>query len=322
MRKTGIGLYGENGHQVSSKLVNHPAADLVAVAGFGDVALPGGVGDVRRYDSLDAMLSDRDVELVSLCSPFRSEQAAQSIACMKADKHVYAEKPCALTEDDLDAIMVTARETGMQFHEMAGTVVDQPYMAMREVVSSGAVGEVVQVLAQKSYPWHDRRPPDERIDGGLAMQVGIYIGRFVEHIAGQRIASICLEETRLGNPVPGSDCRRAASFLMTLENGGVASAICNYLNPMQQRVWGYEIVRVFGTEGMVESSSEGPTLRLVRLGEQPEDVDLTAPSKHYFDLFVDALQGKGDMPLSMEDELRPTRWVIRAKNAASRGQTA
>ena len=315
MSKTGVGLFGTNGHQVQQRLANHPKAKLVAVAAFGDVETPVAC---RRYDGLAELLADPKVQLVSLCSPLRADQAAHAIACMRAGKHVYAEKPCAMTEADLDAVMAASLKTGTRFHEMAGTVVEQPYMTMRKVVQSGVIGEVVQVLAQKSYPWHDARPGDERVDGGLAMQVGVYAARFVEHIAGVEIASIRLAETCLGNPHPGSACRRAAAFLMTLANGGVANGICNYLNPMCQRVWGYEALRIFGTQGMVESYPEGPRARLTLVGEEPRDLDISAPSLDYFDLFAEALTVGAPMPLTMDRELRPTRWVIRAKEEAAR----
>ncbi len=319
MTKTKIGLDGTNGHQVTNHLVNHPAAELVAVGAFGDAALPDAVGDVARYEDLDALLADERVELVSLCSPLRSEQAAHAIACMKAGKHVYAEKPCAMSEADLDAIITTARETGMQFHEMAGTVVDPIYRTMRAVVASGAIGEVVQVLAQKSYPWADWRPADENIDGGLALQVGVYIARFVEHIACVKIASMQSEETRLGNDVPGSECRRAVSFMMTLKNGGVASGVANYLNALKKQLWGYEVLRIFGTKGLVESQPEAGAVRLVLDGGEPEILVPSNLPGDYFDMFVSALQGGEPMPLSIEDELSPTRWVIRVKRGSDQG---
>lgn len=313
MTKIGVGLYGTRGHQVTNHLVNNPASELVAVGAFDDAKLPDGVGDVARYDDLEALLTDDRVELVSLCSPLRSGQAAHAIACMKAGKHVYAEKPCAMTEADLDAIIATARETGMQFHEMAGTVVDPIYRTMREAVASGAIGEVVQVLAQKSYPWASWRPGDENIDGGLGLQAGVYIARFVEHIAGVKIASMRSEETCLGNDVPDSECRRAVSFMMTLQNGGVASGVANYLNSLNKRLWGYEVLRIFGTEGLIESQPEQGVVRLVRTGEEPELLEASSQSGDYFDMFVSALQGGDPMPLSIEDETSPTRWVIRAR---------
>ncbi len=312
MKKIKVGLYGTNGHQIHGHLADHPRAELIAVAALDDASLPEDISGVRRYASLDAMLADGDVELVSLCSPLRSEQAGHAIACMRAGKHVYAEKPCAMIEADLDAVISTAHETGMQFHEMAGTAMEQPYRAMREAVAAGAIGRVVQVLAQKSYPWGDWRPADENVDGGLGMQVGVYVARFVEHVAGETLASLELRETTHGNP-RGDTCRMAVSFLGTLENGGLLSAVCNYLNPLEQQIWGYEILRIFGTEGVVESNADGQRARLLRIGEAPRELDVAAPSDDYFDLFVASLQDGVPMPFALEKELSPTRWVIRAR---------
>ncbi len=313
MEKIGIGLYGTNGHQIQNHLVNHAGAELVGVAAMDAAALPESLRGVPAYASLEELLSDDRIQLVSLCSPTRREQAAQAVACLRAGRHVYAEKPCAMTEDDLDAIIATSRRTGKRFHEMAGTVVDRPYGAMRQAVLGGDIGEVVQVFAQKSYPWMERRPANEDIDGGLARQVGIYVARFVEHIACRRIASIRLVETRHGNADPIGGSRMAVGLQMTLAGGGIASGICNYLNPMGKRIWGYEILRIFGTRGVVESDADTGVASVIPLDGVPRALDLAGLPRDYFDLFIDSLRDGASMPLSLEDELSPTRWVIRAK---------
>ena len=98
-----IGLYGTNGHQMHRALTRpHPwPAAPTAVAGF-----PADAVDALRADGaacavvpdLPALLARDDVDLVSLCSPRRADQAADAIACLRAGKHVYAEKPAARSE--------------------------------------------------------------------------------------------------------------------------------------------------------------------------------------------------------------------------------
>ena len=269
------------------------------------------------------MLRDGDVDVVSLCSPRRADQARDAIRCLEAGKHVYAEKPSAMTEPDLDAIIEAMRRTGRQYREMAGTCLEQPYRDMRRLVRSGTIGTVVQVLSQKSYPWHEHRPADEAMDGGLILQVGVYATRFVEHVAGERIAGIDAVETRLGNPNPSSACRMAVSMLMRLRNGGVASAVCNYLNPIGHVCWGYEIVRIFGTLGILESNAEGKRARLLLNGQPPVDLEPTEPSGCHFSLYLESLRGGPALPLTSEEELDATRWALRACAASrSRDDTA
>jgi predicted dehydrogenase len=311
-----IGLYGSNGHQIKNKLVNHPSAILHAVAGINPEILKDIEPAPRLYENLSAMLADREIELVSLCSPRRSEQAAEAIQCMEAGKHVYAEKPCAMTERELDLLIETSGRCKASFHEMAGTAFEQPYLALRELVASGTIGTVVQVLAQKSYPYVDNRPQDEDVDGGLLLQVGIHAARFVEHVAGVKIADIDAVETRLGNPKPGN-LRMAAAMSIRLENGGVASIISNYLNPRSFPSWGNETLRIFGTKGFVEAVDGGTRTRLV-LGEKDcGQIDIKEKSLDYFDMYIDSLLGKKEMPLSLEDELHPLRMLIRCREKLS-----
>lgn len=79
----GVGLHGFDGHQVHKHLVDHPFAGLVAVSGVKNSRedLPKDLMDaqVRIHPTLDDLLDDKDVYLVSLCSPRRDEQAAVTL---------------------------------------------------------------------------------------------------------------------------------------------------------------------------------------------------------------------------------------------------
>ncbi|MBL9198971.1 MAG: Gfo/Idh/MocA family oxidoreductase [Opitutaceae bacterium] len=317
-RRLGVGLYGANGHQLAAaKLADHPHARLVAAAGLPPARVPGGV---RRHDSLDALLADPAVEIVSLCSPRRADQARDAIRCLEAGRHVYAEKPAALTEADLDRILAAATRAGKQFHEMAGTAFSSHYAMMRRLVRDGAVGEVVQIHVQKSYRYGAARPQDEDIDGGMFLQAGIHAARLVEHVGGVRMRSLTGWETTFGKP-PGQDGagKSAAAAQAVLENGGLATITMNYLNPPGTTLpHGNESLRVFGTKGYVESIDGGQRMRLVTAGKITEPHEL-GPATDYFD-FVAAHLARGDpMPLTLDEELHPLRQLLRAKEALRAG---
>ncbi|MBE2205276.1 MAG: Gfo/Idh/MocA family oxidoreductase [Chthoniobacterales bacterium] len=316
-----VGLHGANGHQIHDRLVGHPLARLAAVSCFPEARLPENAEGLVRCSSLEELLSLPEITAVSLCSPRRADQARDAIAALRAGKHVLAEKPCAASEADLDAILQTSRETGRFFHEMAGTAFSQPYFAMRQIVADGRIGDVIQVIAEKSYPYYDGRPQDEAMDGGLIGQNAIHALRFVEHVAGVPITSIQAVETGAGNPVSGGGLVMAASLLMTLENGGVASISANYLNPSGTGVWSYESLRILGSEGMVESLAGGRHTRLV-IGDRgcgPLDVSESGPD--WLDHFFQEIAGTAVFPLPLERELSPTRWAIRAKHSIGIGRS-
>lgn len=311
-KRIAIALYGTNGHQLRpAALADHPHARLVAVAGVRERFVTDAA--VRRYASLDEILRDPEVQMVSLCSPRRADQARDAIRCLEAGKHVYAEKPSALSEKELDEILAAAERAGRQFHEMAGTAFVQPYREMRRLVRDGAVGEVIQVFVQKSYPHGASRPQDESIDGGLMLQVGIHATRMIEHVAGVRIQSITGLETSLGSPEPGEG-KMAAALQMRLENGGLATVIANYLNPPHLKPRGHETLRIFGRDGFIESVDGGLRTRLVTQTEVLP-VTVSSPSQNYFDLIVAHLATGSELPFTLEAELRPLRMLLRAKQA-------
>jgi predicted dehydrogenase len=323
MKQLRIGLYGTHGHQIHHALTPphaYPAA-LTAVAAFPDDTVEtmracGGACAV--VEDLASLLLRPDVDLVALCSPRRGDQAADAIACLRAGKHVYAEKPAALTEADLDAILAAAQASGRRFHEMSGSAFEQPWFALRETVRAGVIGTVVQIAAQKSYPWHDRRPRDEFLDGGLIRQCAIHAVRLIEQVGGIRVAEVDAMETTCGNPAGDGGLRMAAVLMARLENGGLASVTANYLNPTGFGRWGNEMLRVFGTNGMAEATDGGSRTRLVvgRDDRGPLDVSIKPPD--WLGSVVADCLGLEPMPLSLEEELHPLRVVIRADAAAKR----
>jgi predicted dehydrogenase len=310
-RKIGVGLFGGNGHQVHHLLEGCAWGEVVAHAAWD---APEGCG-IRR-NSLDELLADPAVELVSLCSPRRVDQPAHAIACLRAGKHVYAEKPAAFSDQALDEILAIADAEGREFHEMADTVFQQPFFALRECVRSGRIGTVVQVWAQKSYPANfDRRPQDEDVDGGLTRQAAIHAVRMIEHICGLRVNELDARETKLGNPLAG-ELRTASCLNMTLENGGLAAVVANYCNPRGFGRHGNDQVRVFGTKGIAEITDDGQRSRVVVGDEDLGPLDTSTAVESPFHTYLRKLLGLAEMPMSREEELHPLRVVSRAKAAA------
>ncbi|HUR56241.1 MAG TPA: Gfo/Idh/MocA family oxidoreductase [Opitutaceae bacterium] len=323
-KKLGIGLYGSNGHQLNAaKFANHANAQLVAIVGVRGTNWP---ESVKRYNSLDELIADPGVELVSLCSPRRADQARDAIRCLQAGKHVYAEKPSALTEAELDQVLAAAQRAGKEFHEMAGTVFAGNYAPIRKLVREGAVGEVIQVFVQKSYKYGQARPQDEAIDGGMFLQAGVHAVRMIEHAGGVRIKTITGWETTFGSPEKG-DGKIAGAVQIGLENGGTATIIINYLNPgLASQPHGNETLRVFGTQGFIESVDGGARTRLVTKDKAIEPLSREGSGAgDYFDFVAAHLVAGTPMPLAPEEELHPLRMLLRAKEkmrAEEKGRAA
>ena len=112
----------------------------------------------------------------------------------------------------------------------------------------------------------------------------------------------------------------AASLLARLERGGVASLVVNYLNVRPAGSWGNETLRIFGTQGFLESTDGGARTRLVLRDEDCGSLAPAEPSRDYLDLYLRHLLGESEMPLTVDEEVHPTRVLIRARAAPrSRG---
>lgn len=321
MQPIKLGFWGTDGHQIHNALNRYPQLQLIAA---GELApkiqeqLLARDPDLKICATFEDLLNVPGLEMVSLCSSLRSVQAQQAIDALAKNIHVYAEKPCATCEADLDRIMQAAAKSKGRFHEMAGTVFEQPYWAMKQIVASGAIGQVVQVLAQKSYPMHPGRPTRETVDGGLVAQNGVHAMRFVEHITGIKAANANAMQTSLGETRDDSDLQMACHITGQLANGGLYAIIANYLNPKGFGSWGNEMVRIFGTKGMIESTDAGTRTRLVVGDKDHGTLDTSTPSPDWLAMVIDDCRNLNAMPIDLETELHPTRMVLRARAAVQR----
>lgn len=100
--------------------------------------------------------------------------------------------------------------------------------------------------------------------------------RFVEHVAGVRATTIKAMHTNLGEVRPNSGLKMAATMIGGLENGGLFNIVANYLNPTGFGSWGNEMLRIFGTKGIIEAVDGGVRTRLIVGDEDRGPIDTAA----------------------------------------------
>ena len=142
-----IGVIGAGGRGRLSRYAHKPGegSRLVAAVDTVDAALeefkekygP----DVFLAKDYRELLARDDVEAVFVTTPdFLHEEHA--VAALEAGKHVYLEKPMAITIEGCDRILRTARERGLRLflgHNMRHAAFTRK---MKELIDSGAIGEV------------------------------------------------------------------------------------------------------------------------------------------------------------------------------------
>lgn len=95
--------------------------------------------DQRYYRDPLELIADPDVDAVAICSPAASH-ADLVVAAAQAGKHVFCEKPMALTLDDADRAVDAARTAGVALQVGFNRRFAVDFAAMRAAVDAGAVG--------------------------------------------------------------------------------------------------------------------------------------------------------------------------------------
>ncbi len=97
---------------------------------------------VRACERLEELLRDPSIDLVDLCLPphLHAEATLQALA---AGKHVFVEKPMALTTEDCDRMVEAARKAGKQL--LVGHVLPffPEYAEARRLIEEGRHGKVL-----------------------------------------------------------------------------------------------------------------------------------------------------------------------------------
>src|SRR5690349_7036660 len=119
------------------------AGDWRAIKGnFGPAGSMMDLSGIAKYEQLDAMLADPKIDVIDICLP-PAAHAAVAIAALKAGKHVFCEKPIALSTADAKRMVSAAQKAGKQL--MIGQVLPffPEYAFAYKTIQSGKYGRLL-----------------------------------------------------------------------------------------------------------------------------------------------------------------------------------
>src|SRR3989440_6982514 len=122
----------------------HPNANMYAICQRTREKLDA-IGDAfgveERYTDFKAVLKDRNVDLVHINSPI-PDHGWQSIAALKAGKHVACTVPMATSIEDCKKIVELTRKTGLKYMMMETVVYAREYLYIKELYDKGVLGKI------------------------------------------------------------------------------------------------------------------------------------------------------------------------------------
>ncbi len=122
----------------------HPNAEIVGVCRRNKAELDKTAdkyGIPKRFTSYDDLLKDPDIDAVHINSPI-PDHGPQSIAALKAGKHVACTVPMATTKEQIREIVELQRKTGKVYMMMETVVYAREYLFARELYDQGELGRI------------------------------------------------------------------------------------------------------------------------------------------------------------------------------------
>ena len=211
----------------------------------------------RAYTSLDDLLADANVELVSVATPHKSH-AALAIRCMRAGKHVIVEKPMTVDLAEADHMIATARETGRTL----GTVFQRRYwpaaLKAKAAIDAGRIGAPILGVAQVSFyrtqAYYERdawRGSWEGEGGGVLTNQGIHTIDMFQWLMGGEPEEVVGRWSNLTHPY--IDVEDTAAALIRFRGGALG-----VLTGTTSARWSHNSMVVHGSQGHSVGVMEEP----------------------------------------------------------------
>lgn len=164
------------GIQHARAVAENPDAGLVAVASRRiDVGRESAARwGCRAYADYRELLADSNIEAVVIATA-TAEHPEHILAAAQAKKHIFTEKPIALTLSDADRVCRAVAENGVQC--MVGFMrrFDPAYAAAKEKIRRGSIGRPVTYLSISRDPiWPAHVDDDPRVSGGFWLDIGVH----------------------------------------------------------------------------------------------------------------------------------------------------
>jgi len=218
---------------------------------------------VPRVLEVDELIGDPDIDVVlNLTVP--KAHAPVCLKALEAGKHVYVEKPLAVTRADGLAILAAAKKHKKLVGCAPDTFLGWGLQTARKAIDEGMIGKPVAFTAFMLCPGHEHWHPSPEfyyeVGGGPMLDMGPYyltallncLGA-VKRISG--MATVAIEERVIGSmPKKGKTIHVETPDhvvgSMEFENGAAGTIVTSFATRFAQYD-GKNPITIFGTEGTI-----------------------------------------------------------------------
>ena len=277
----------------------------------------------RAYGSYEELLADPEID--AIYNPLPNHlHVPWSLRSLAAGKHVLCEKPIALDAAEASQLVAAREKSGRLVMEAVMVRTHPRWLAAREMVRGGRIGELRSMVGFFSYfnesPENVRHQPG--MGGGGLLDIGFYpvtMARFIFEAEPLRVMGLLEIDPRFG-------VDRLASALMEFPRGHAIFTCSTQLAPHQS-------VDILGTRGhiVVDIPWSMPHERSSRLlVEDDTRQSKDGPGEVWFpacdqwgvqcDRFCEAIASGGPAPVPIEDAVANMRVLDAIARSARSGR--
>jgi len=292
--------------------------------------------NIKAYDSYEELLSDKEIDAVSICVA-NNAHAEISIAALNNGKHVLCEKPMATTLEDCENMVATADKSNKYLMIGQNQRLAKAHMKAKELISSGTIGKV---LSFKTTFGHSG-PQTWSVDPGKNVWF------FDKNVAVMGVmADLGVHKTDLLQYLVGSEIVETTAKLETISTRDAAgnligvddNAICIYkmsngaIGTMSVS-WSYaqedNSTIIYGSEGIIHIYDD-PQYSLVIVNNDGDRIfyeldhiqtNDNQTASGIIDSFVDCIENNHEPEISGRNVLSAMRAVFASIQSSKEGRT-
>ena len=223
------------------------------------------VSGVTVYPSHQALLEHPDLDGVIIATP-TSTHAEVVRDAAQAGKHIFCEKPMALSLADTDAMIAAVDQAGVFFQVGFMRRFDDGYVAAKRQIDDGVIGQPVTIRSIGRDPFRTSLEfANPAISGGIIADMGIHdfdalrwlMADEVERVYSEVAALVYPELTTVGDV-------DSAMIVLRFERGGLGNVELS-----RTAIYGYDVqCEIVGSKGTLQIGylQHTPLLTLTRAG--------------------------------------------------------
>ena len=286
-------------------------------------------GDIKCFTSLDEMLKDPTIHIVSICS-YPQDHAKHAIAAAKAGKHLIIEKPLALKWEDCVAVQKAVQDADVKTCVCFECRFSSQFLTIKSVIDQGLLGRIHYGEVDYYHgigPWYGQFRWNTRKDAGGSslLSAGCHALDALLLCMGEDVESVSSYSSHSTNKdFAKYEYPTTSVTILKFRDGrvGKCASVIDCLQPY------YFHVHLVGSEGSLLDNKFHSTklgglnktrwselsMKLLDSGDVSDH-----PYQTQFEAFFNAISAGQEMPLtSLAHALRSHEIIFAADNSADR----